>query len=90
VKFDPDTGKGPLKGHGLIAEGAALVDTPLLGFQIVPHRRGAGRGRAACSCGALSPELATTHARQDWHRSHKREMWDDLGAPGWEGRLHLL
>lgn len=33
-----------------------------------------GPGSARCSCGAESPSLPTTAARQRWHRQHKADV----------------
>lgn len=31
-------------------------------------------GRARCSCGETSPEMATVAARRRWHRDHKFDV----------------
>lgn len=31
-------------------------------------------GRARCACGALSPGLPSTLARQRWHRDHRERL----------------
>lgn len=36
-------------------------------------------GSTKCSCGALSPILGSTYARQRWHRQHKLAVVDADG-----------
>lgn len=62
-----------LPGHELLWEGAAYVRR---GTQFVtgPERGTRGVGYGKCSCGALSPELASGNQRKQWHRDHKNEI----------------
>lgn len=55
-------------GHTLRNEGA-----PFDSYKVPLRRSGgvSGRGRALCSCGALSDELVSGAERKQWHRDHK-------------------
>lgn len=63
-------------GHTLRSEGAAyrLVDDRP---KRVRPSGTSGSGRALCSCGATSDELATGRARREWHGSHKIDARKD-------------
>lgn len=56
-------------GHTLAFEGAAHDEH---GARLHLHTGNAGRAR--CSCGELSPVLASGRARKAWHREHKAEV----------------
>lgn len=61
-----------LAGHELRDEGAPYDGR---GRKIWQNRwTTSGRGRAKCSCGALSPELPSGTQRKAWHRAHKAEV----------------
>src|ERR1051326_174838 len=66
-----DVGKMRLSGHALQSEG--------LGYDSNGHRYGGSDPRrlvhGLCSCGALSPPLASDNARKQWHREHKAVIW---------------
>ena len=53
-----------VSGHTLFAEGRVRSGYGL-------H---SGGGSTTCSCGARSPELPSTAARQRWHRLHKEQV----------------
>lgn len=60
-----------VRGHALRYEGRVLSTGGWV-------KSGPGPGR--CECGAISPELPSTAARQRWHRDHKQAVinaeWD--------------
>lgn len=58
-------------GHGLRYEGRTHNAYRGLG-------NGVGTGK--CECGAESPDLPTTAARQRWHKEHKAEVLRERGA----------
>lgn len=61
-------------GHALVSEGAPHdINGCRLGWQGT-----FGRGRAKCSCGALSDVLPSGYQRKRWHREHKAEVLADL------------
>jgi hypothetical protein len=56
-----------MRGHGLVAEGAAFrADGSRVYWNSV-----SGTGHAVCACGAMSPVLASAAQRKRWHRHHK-------------------
>jgi hypothetical protein len=71
-------GKTTVRGHALQFEGQALVPyddpepPPWAPVYRLTHR---SEGVAYCECGAVSPTLPSTAARQRWHREvHKPEV----------------
>jgi hypothetical protein len=57
-----------LRGHALIAEGAAHDAD---GRRVGSFMTTGGYGRALCECGEKSVELSSSNRRKDWHRDHK-------------------
>ena len=62
-----------VKGHALVAEGAAF-DKEGDSTKRVRYGTVAGRGRALCECGSVSPRLDSANQRKKWHREHKAEV----------------
>ncbi len=52
-------------------EGHALLPQDLPGYYWITYR---GIGIGYCECGAQSPELPSTAARQRWHAEHKEQI----------------
>jgi hypothetical protein len=65
-------GKTTVRGHALQHEGQACVpsDDPWGGYRLTYRSEGV----AYCQCGAVSPTLPSTAARQRWHRDHKADV----------------
>lgn len=78
-----------IPGHGLLGEGAAFDDN---GQRL--HAHTGNRGRAKCSCGALSEPLPSGYARRIWHRDvHKPSVIEaqseaNLATPSDDLRQH--
>lgn len=65
-----------VKGHALVAEGAAFDKEGDSAKRAKRVRYGTvrGRGRALCECGSVSPPLDSANQRKKWHREHKAEV----------------
>lgn len=55
-----------LAGHGLPHEGRV--------WNGLTRQFGNYAGTTSCSCGLISPFLASTSARRKWHREHKDKI----------------
>lgn len=74
-RFDPSNpGFSKMTGHALAHEGRA-VETNERGEVVLAYGR-PRVGQAACECGARSDVLPSTRQRQQWHREHKRTLWE--------------
>lgn len=69
-----------LPGHSLLWKGGPHHGD---GGRIVYGYYGGvgGTGRAKCSCGAMSPVLASAYKRRAWHREHKHALRPLSGNP---------
>ena len=71
-------GKTTVRGHALQMEGRAMARDLLPVSCVVQGRvfglTGQAIGQAVCQCGAVSPTLPSTAARQRWHREHKADV----------------
>ena len=66
-----------LKGHALMADGAAFSQD---GERLFPGKTG-GWGHGRCECGIICAETDTRKARVEWHRKHRAKVAREANAP---------
>src|SRR5699024_7813455 len=66
-----------LKGHALMADGAAFSQD---GERLFPGKTG-GWGHGRCECGIICAETDTRKARVEWHRKHRAKGARAASAP---------
>ncbi len=67
-----------VKGHALVAEGAAFSKD---GSRVIWNST-SGVGVARCECGATSTAFRTAADRKSWHRKHKEAQAAARESPG--------